>query len=57
MSARAYGYFMAVIGVVGGWVIIRRCLSPELLTLRNALVQGFFVGFGLAVVTIEMSRE
>lgn len=45
---------MAVVGVVCGWVIIRRCLSPESLTLRNALVQGFFVGFGLAVVTIEI---
>ena len=29
-------------------------VSPASLTLRNALMQGFFVGFGLAVVTIEI---
>ena len=29
-------------------------LSPDSLTLRNALMQGFFVGFGLALVTIEI---
>jgi len=45
---------MATVGVVCGWVVVRRSLSPESLTLRNALVQGFFVGFGLAVVTIEI---
>jgi hypothetical protein len=54
MSARTYAYFMAFIGVVCGWVIIRWCLFPASPTLRNALVQGFFVGFGLAVVTIEI---
>jgi hypothetical protein len=54
MSARTYAYFMALIGMVCGWVVIRRSLSPASLSLRNALVQGFFVGFGLALVTIEV---
>lgn len=54
MSERTYGYFMAFIGVVCGWASIRRSVSPASLTLRNALVQGFFVGFGLALVTIEI---
>ena len=54
MSARTYAYFMAIVGVVCGGAVVRRSLSPESLTLRNALVQGFFVGFGLAVVTIEI---
>ena len=43
-----------LIGAVCGWVVIRRFLSPASMTLRDALVQGFFVGFGLAVVTIEI---
>ncbi|HWC97059.1 MAG TPA: DUF1214 domain-containing protein [Candidatus Sulfopaludibacter sp.] len=54
MSERAYAYFMALIALVCGWVVIRRFFSPASLTLRSALVPGFFVGFGLAVVTIEI---
>jgi hypothetical protein len=54
MSERSYAYYMALIGVVCGWVVIRRSFSPASLTLRDALVQGFFVGFGLALVTIEI---
>lgn len=54
MSERTYAYFTALIGAVCGWVVIRWSFSPASLTLRNAVVQGFFVGFGLAVVTIEI---
>lgn len=54
MSQRTYAYYTALVGAVCGWVVIRRFISPASLTLRNALVQGFFVGFGLAVVTIEI---
>ena len=54
MSERTYAYYMALIGVVCGWVVIRWSFSPASLTLRNALVQGFFVGWGLALVTIEI---
>ena len=54
MSEKTYAYFIALIGVVCGWVVIRRSFSPASLSLHNALVQGFFVGFGLAVVTIEI---
>ena len=54
MSERTYTYYMALIGLVCGWVVIRWSLSPASLSLRNALVQGVFVGFGLALVTIEI---
>jgi hypothetical protein len=54
MSERTYGFYMALVGLVCGWVVIHRSISPASLTLRNALIQGFFVGFGLAVVTIEI---
>jgi hypothetical protein len=54
MSERTYAYYVALIGVVCGWVVIRWSFSPASLTLRKALVQGFFVGFGLALVTIEI---
>jgi len=54
MSERTYPYFIALIGAVCGYVLIHRLLFPSSLTLRNALVQGFFVGWGLAVVTVEI---
>jgi hypothetical protein len=54
MSDRTYKIFITFIGAVCSYVIIKRFLSPDSLTLRNALIQGFFVGFGLAVVTIEI---
>jgi hypothetical protein len=54
MSQRTYPYFVAFIGLVCGYVLIHRFLFPASLTLRNALVQGFFVGWGLAVVTVEI---
>lgn len=54
MSERTFTVFMAFIGAVCGYVVIRRFLAADSLTLRNALIQGFFVGFGLALVTIEI---
>jgi hypothetical protein len=54
MSERTFGYFVTLIGVICGYVILQRSLHAEALTLRNALVQGFFVGCGLAVVTVEI---
>lgn len=53
MSDRVFGIYVMLIGAVCGYVAIRHVVSPDSLTLRNALVQGFFVGFGLAVVAIE----
>jgi hypothetical protein len=55
MSDRTYGFLMALIGVICGYVIIIHLFFfSDSMTLRNDLVQGFFVGFGLAVVTIEI---
>jgi hypothetical protein len=54
MSERTYSYFIALIGAVCGYVVIHRFFFPGSLTLRNAIVQGFLVGWGLAVVTIEI---
>ena len=54
MGGRIYTYYMTLIAAVCGLVVIRRFASPASLTLRGALLQGFLVGFGLAVVTIEV---
>jgi hypothetical protein len=55
MTDRTYGIFTALIGVICGYVIVHWFFfGGSIITLRNALVQGFLVGFGLAIVTIEI---
>ncbi len=54
MSDRTYAILMTLIGLVCGYVVIRWSFFPTSLTLRNALIQGILVGFGLALVTIEI---
>jgi hypothetical protein len=55
MSDRTYAFLTALIGVICGYVIIRHLFFfANSMTVRNDLVQGFFVGFGLAIVTIEI---
>jgi hypothetical protein len=54
MRGRTYTTYIALVGALCGYVVVRRFASADSLTLRDALVQGFFVGFGLALVTIEM---
>ena len=54
MSDKTFAIYIRFIGAICGYVVIRYILFPDSLTLRNALIQGFFVGFGLAVVTVEI---
>ena len=54
MSDKAFRIYIVLIGAICGYAVIRHFLSADSLTLRNALVQGVFVGYGLAVVTIEI---
>lgn len=54
MSQRIYTIYVTFIGVVCIYVIVRSILFADALTLRHALIQGALVGFGLAVVTVEI---
>jgi hypothetical protein len=54
MSDRTYKVFIALVGAICTWVVVKRFFFANAFTLRNALIQGFFVGFGLAVVTTEI---
>jgi hypothetical protein len=55
MSERTYAFLTPLIGLICGYVIIRHLFFfGNSMILRNDLVQGFFVGFGLAIVTIEI---
>ena len=58
MSDKTYDYLITLIGVICGYVILRHLFfyaGP--MSLRNDVVQGFFTGFGLAVVTIEITAR
>jgi hypothetical protein len=52
VTNRTYSLLIALIGVICAFVIIRSLLFADSLTLRNDLVQGFFVGGGLVLVTV-----
>jgi hypothetical protein len=54
MGGRTYAIYLTFIGTICGYVVVNRFLAADSLTLRNALIQGVFVGFGLAVVTVEI---
>ena len=54
MSARTYSYLAVVIAVVLGWFFINSILSPSPRTLFHDVVQGFFTGFGLAYITLQV---
>jgi hypothetical protein len=54
MSDRTWAFLTALIGLICGYVIIHWLFFADALTLRNALVQGLLVGYGLALVTIEI---
>ncbi len=41
-------------GVICGFAIIHRLFFADSMTVRNGLVQGFFIGAGMAFVTIEI---
>jgi hypothetical protein len=55
MSKRTYTFLTALIGVICGYVIIIHLFFlSQSRTLRNDLVQGFLVGFGLSLVTAQI---
>jgi hypothetical protein len=54
VSARTYSYLAVVIAVVLGWFFINSFLSSNPRTLFQDVIQGFFVGFGLAYITLQI---
>ncbi len=54
MSARTYSYLTVLIAVVIGLFFINSFLSSNPRTLFQDVVQGFFVGFGLAYITLQI---
>lgn len=54
MSARTYSYLTVLIGGVIVFFFINSFFSPNPRTLFKDVMQGFFVGFGLAFITLQI---
>jgi hypothetical protein len=54
MSKRTFTFLTVLIGGICGYVIIRVLFFADLRTVRNDLVNGFLVGFGLSFVTAQI---
>ena len=54
--SRTYTYFIALVGVVCAYVIIHLSFFTDLSTrtVQSDILQGFLIGFGLAVVTAQV---
>lgn len=53
MSKR-YSYFAIPVGAVCVYYLVRTALFPQKMLLRNAMIQGALIGFGLAFVSAQI---
>ena len=52
--SRTYSYLATVVGVVCIYFLVRTAISPQNMILRNAIIQGVLIGFGLAFVSAQI---
>ena len=53
MSKR-YSYLAILVGVICVYFLVRTALFPARMILRNAIIQGVLIGFGLAFVSAQI---
>ena len=51
--SKFYSYYAIFIGAVCVYVIVHTALFPQNMILRNAIIQGALIGFGLAFVSAQ----
>jgi hypothetical protein len=51
---RTSTYLAILVGVICGWFLIHLFFFAQTRTVRNDVVQGFFIGFGLAFVSAQI---
>ena len=49
--SKLYAYWATLVGVICVYVIVHNALFPQNIILRNAIIQGALIGFGLAFVS------
>ena len=52
--SKTYSYFTILIGAVCVYYLVRTALFPQNMLLRNAIIQGALIGFGLAFVSAQI---
>jgi hypothetical protein len=52
--SKPYSYLAILIGVVCVYFLVRTALFPQNMLLRNAIIQGALIGFGLAFVSAQV---
>lgn len=52
--SKTYSYFAIFIGAVCVYFLVRTALFPRNMLLRNAIIQGALIGFGLAFVSAQI---
>jgi hypothetical protein len=52
--SKTYSYFAILIGAVCIYFLARTALFPQNMLLRNAIIQGALIGFGLAFVSAQV---
>jgi hypothetical protein len=51
---KTFTYYVIFIGVVCVYFLVHTALFPQNMTLRNAIIQGVLIGFGLAFVSAQI---
>ncbi|TLN00875.1 DUF1214 domain-containing protein [bacterium] len=51
---KTFSYYVIFIGAVCVFVLVRTVLFPQNMILRNAIIQGALIGFGLAFVSAQV---
>jgi hypothetical protein len=52
--SKTYSYLATLIGAVCVYFLVRTALFPQNMLLRNAIIQGALIGFGLAFVSAQI---
>jgi hypothetical protein len=52
--SKAYSYYAILIGAVCVYFLVHTALFPQNMILRNAIIQGVLIGFGLAFVSAQI---
>ncbi len=54
MNSRISNILTTLIGLICVWFLIHLFFFPQTRTVRNDIVQGFFIGFGMAFLTAQI---
>ena len=57
MSKKAYNYLLTISGVICGYVMIKSFFFIQTRPVRTDVIQGILVGFGLALITAQITAN